>query len=244
MAVDQIVEDVVKLKDAIEIGVAASQCEEKIVLLGAKPKYPSSGFGYIQIDSPSGTNGPTSTVYPVARFIEKPSPSIAMELFASQTCFWNAGVFIFTAATMQSTLRRFWPQLAGQMDTYFGDGEKNPKLYSKCESLSIDRGVFEKADNLLCVACDPGWTDVGCWDDIAAAVDNVSGVSVNSLANVESVASENCFVQTTQGKKVILLGVNDLIVVDSGDGLLILKKGESQKLAQTATVQQSQGVDE
>src|SRR5690606_18505965 len=102
--------------------------------------------------------------------------------------------------------------------------------YALVESQSIDYGIMEKLERQICIPCDMGWSDVGSWDELARLAEEYPQLKTGTLAQVFSVDSSGNYVFSIRPKVVGLVGVSDLLVVDTPDALLLTKKGESQKV--------------
>lgn len=198
----------------------------QIVTLGIKPDKPETGFGYIQVQERAvGTLKPT----PVLKFHEKPSLETAQSFLNAGTYFWNAGIFIFKVSRMIELFQKFEPEiwkLVSELDENFSNLQK---IYKEMKNISIDYAILEKlsANELSCVTCDIGWSDLGSWDSLVDAQKSMSGKI--RIPAVEISARGNS-VMGVEHKNYSMVGVDDLIVVDTADALLVCKKGESQKI--------------
>ena len=224
---DNIIQDESAFYAAVD---AAAKTAEKnqIVILGIKPNKPETGFGYIQVqDRAVGTQISTA----VLKFHEKPSLDLAQTFLNEGTYFWNAGIFIFKVSKMIELFKRFEPEIwsaVSALDESFSDLKS---VYSKIKSISIDYAILEKLSptELSCVTCDIGWSDLGSWDALADARNSIQNDQSNQIVEVS--ARGNSIVGLPD-KKYSMVGIDDLIVVDTVDAMLICKKGESQKVKQ------------
>ncbi len=204
--------------------VAANQ--NQIVTLGIKPHKPETGFGYIQVqDRAVGTQKPTA----VLKFHEKPTLDLAQNFLNAGTYFWNAGIFIFKVSKMIELFQKFEPEIWMQVSKLDKDFSNLSEIYASLKSISIDYAILEKltSNELSCVTCDIGWSDLGSWDALAEARNSIKKDQADQLTEVN--AKGNAIVGLNE-KNYSLIGVDDLIIVDTVDAMLICKKGDSQKV--------------
>lgn len=231
---DHLIADEKKFQRALALATETA-LQSKIVTLGLKPTHPATGYGYIQIDT--GHQGQLkenqmgSSAFKVEKFHEKPFYDLAKNFVESGNYFWNAGVFIFKVSTMIEALKKYQPQLWKKMEALKSDLSNLKSIYEEVESISIDYAIMEKlpSEQLSCVPCDVGWSDVGSWD----AIQEILGT--DSPHKVE-VQAQNNFVHSALNKKYAFIDVNDLIVVDTEDATLIAKKGSTQAVKDVVDV--------
>lgn len=220
---------------AVQIAAAG----ENIVVLGIKPTRPETGYGYIEVGDQYERG-----VMRVRRFTEKPNAEKAAEFLESGHYFWNSGVFVWGARTLANALREHLretaPYLEKIADSY---GTKDfsrtfAKLYPKCEDISVDYAVLEPrsakgehSSNIFCIPADWGWNDLGSW---AALFEHRA--AEQQLSDHENVlASKGAFSHDAGGnfihspkKFVAVVGVKDLVVVETDDALLVTSRKNSQ----------------
>jgi mannose-1-phosphate guanylyltransferase len=166
-------------------------------------------------------------------FKEKPDLATARRYVASGNYYWNSGMFAWRADTIWAEVRRHLPRLARGLGTLEKCRSRGriaqadvDKVYPRLESISIDNGVLERSDRIAVLPASFSWNDIGSWDAVGDLWPrDASGNS--SRQRVIAVRSEGNVV-ATQGKPVALVGVNDLVVVDSGDVLLVCRRDECQ----------------
>jgi len=208
--------------------------EGKMVVLGIQPTRPDTAFGYIEF--PEGITPGGLGYQPVVRFREKPDPATAAGYLASGRFFWNAGMFFWRAEVLLNALRRYLPRTASLLSVLppFGDRRFPAKLkevFPLCENISIDYAVLERAEGVVGLACDDiGWNDVGSWD---AVYELLPRDSHGNVARAEMLAHESRgnYVDAS-GKLVALLGVQDLIIVDTPDALLVADRHRAQQVSE------------
>jgi mannose-1-phosphate guanylyltransferase/mannose-6-phosphate isomerase len=212
---------------ALELAEAAAR-ENKIVTLGLKPTAPVTGYGYIQTEKQPYTYKKSVSSYSVLKFHEKPSLETAKDFLKDGSFYWNAGIFIFPVKLMIEQLEKFQPQIWDQLSGLKKDFSNLKEVYSSMPSISIDYAIMEKLskNELLCVPCSPGWSDVGSWDAVAEVYEK----SGRSRGNPIEVNSKNNFVLPKKDKRYAFVGLDDVIVIDTEDALLIAKKGQTENV--------------
>jgi mannose-1-phosphate guanylyltransferase len=203
-----------------------------IAVLGIKPRWPETGYGYIEFGK--GVQAGSRTVENVISFREKPDIKTAKKFVAAGRFFWNAGMFFWKAETLLEALRKHqpktWTLLAGL--PAWGKRDFSTRVaesFPRCENISIDYAVLEKAKNVVGIAIDDiGWNDVGSWNAVYELLDR--DVDGNALVS-ETLARDSVgnYVDA-KGKLVALLGVRDLVVVDTPDALLIADRNRAQEV--------------
>lgn len=197
-----------------------------IVTFGIKPTTPETGYGYIELK-----NGVFS------KFVEKPDLETSKQYVLSGDHFWNSGMFCFTAKTMIEAMEQHCPDVLDAVKTCFAESnsQEEPRgnvtrldedLFEAVPNISIDYAVMEKATNISCITTDFGWSDVGSW----LAYSGFFPLDDNGnrhTGDVMSVKSQDCIVDA-KSRFVGLVGVEDLIVIDTPDALLIADKNNCQ----------------
>lgn len=200
-----------------------------VVTLGIQPRGPETGFGYIQITERAlNTEKATS----VLRFHEKPTLEKAKAFVDDGHYFWNAGIFVFKVSVMIEHFKNFEPDLWLQISKLDLDLQNLDSIYKNIKNISVDYAILEKLNQnqLKCVACDIGWSDVGSWDALVEVTEGYASSENNLKKQPIQISAKGNSIFTHQQKKYGLVGCDDLIVVDTADALLVCKKGESQKI--------------
>jgi mannose-1-phosphate guanylyltransferase len=216
-----------QFRDAVKqaLDAASGGC---LVTIGIVPTRPETGYGYIEVGD--GTQG----ARPVKRFVEKPDLTRAKEYLAAGNYLWNAGMFFFSVRDMEAEIRRCLPDLAAGMDRIMAAPTTLGEVFPTLPSISIDHGVMEKAERLGVVPGDFGWNDVGSWQS-AWELANQDAKGNAAPGDAILVDAERNLVRLSEGasgKTVALVGVSDLIVVDTGDALLVIPRERSQDVRQ------------
>ena len=207
-----------------------SAARSKIVVLGIQPRWPETGYGYIEF--PQGVKAGSIEPASVLRFREKPDQETAKRFVAAGNFYWNAGMFFWKASVLLAALRRHQPQMATVLASLPSFKSRNFRArlrdtFPRCENVSIDYALIEKAEGVVGIAADDiGWNDVGSWDAVHALMPRDSaGNSTRGKALLHD--SSGNYVDA-HGRLIALLGVKDLIVVDTPDALLIADRTRAQ----------------
>ena len=202
------------------------------ITLGINPTHPNTGYGYIQYEQHSVTDN----VYKVKTFTEKPNLELARTFISSGEFLWNAGIFVWQVKNIIIAFERYLPEVydlfAGQKEKFNTPEERQAlmEIYPFSTSISIDFGIMEKADNVYVIPSSFGWSDLGTWN---SAYDNLGkDQRANAVKgnNVMLVDTDNCIINTPDSKLVVVQGLSNFIVVDTGDVLLVCKKEKEQEI--------------
>jgi mannose-1-phosphate guanylyltransferase len=243
---DHLILDNITFQQTCEKAIEFVDQNDALVTLGIKPTYPNTGYGYIQHEAESAAD----SVYKVRTFTEKPNLELAKTFLQSGDFLWNAGIFIWKAATIINSFERHQPELHEifftEHEHYNTQNEKGAieRIYPLCSSISIDYAVMEKANNVYVIPSSFGWSDLGTW---GSAYDNLEKDYLgNAIAGdkVMVIDSTQCMISAPHHKLLVLQGLNDFIVVDTTDVLLICKKDKEQEIKEyVAEVKRNVGDD-
>ena len=208
---------------------------DSIVTLGMKPTRPETGYGYIQADlrSPSARN---KEIFRVDQFKEKPDLATATEYLKDKSFYWNAGIFVMSAATIVNAFRVYQPGMAKifeSMRSLYGTDKEQAEIdlrYPECENISIDYAIMEKAEEIFVMPADFGWSDLGTWGSLLAQShrDEFGNALIGN--NIQMVESKNNIVHTMNERKVVIQGLDGYIVAEEEGTLLICKLTEEQRI--------------
>ena len=233
---DHVIADEKRCRETIARGVEVAAAGENIVVLGIRPTRPETGYGYIEAGDDVG-NGQR-----VRRFTEKPEAQRASEFVAAGNYYWNSGMFLWSARTLTNALREHLPKTAAVLEQIAGSfGTRKfestfRKLYPKCENISIDYAVLEprsakgERSDIFCLPADFGWNDLGSWTALHEhQVGKTSPVDENVISSAESFVLDGFgnYVHAP-GKFVAIVGVSDLVVVDTEDAMLVTTRKRAQ----------------
>lgn len=225
-----------EFQDTIRLALRQAESADCLVTLGIKPSRPDTGYGYIQFTEGGTVADPR--VKKVASFREKPDHATAVGFLESGDFLWNSGIFVWTLASIRRAFARHLPKMEEQFAAgaaYYGTPKEAAFItdtYAACESISIDYGVMEKADNVYVVPSDFGWSDLGTWGSLYT---HVPKDAQGNAAVGEQVRLYDCsgnMVHVQDDRLVVLQGLEDCIVVSTPDALLVCRKHDEQKIKQ------------
>jgi mannose-1-phosphate guanylyltransferase/mannose-1-phosphate guanylyltransferase/mannose-6-phosphate isomerase len=230
MPSDHVITDVEAFHAAIEAALPLVE-QGWLVTFGISPDSPETGYGWIKVGEPISDG-----VHRVDRFVEKPPRDKAEAMLAARDHAWNGGIFLFRADMYLGALGVYAPEMLvavqRSMDKARREGGRiwpDDDAFAACPSDSIDYAVMEKAPRVAVVPVAMGWSDVGSWDALHA-ISDCDGHGNVCRGDVIAIDTANCLVRADAGKRVALVGVEDLIVVVSGDDVLVLPRGRSQEV--------------
>jgi len=237
MPSDHVIADVAAFHRAIEAALPLVG-QGWLVTFGIAPDAPETGYGWIQVGEAVGDDE-HGGCHRVARFVEKPPRAAAEEMLASGDHVWNGGIFLFRADMFLGALASHAPEMLHAAQEAMAKARRegarvwpDADAFAASPSDSIDYAVMEKAERVAVVPVAMGWSDVGSWDALHAISDGDEAGNVHGSAgggDVLAIDTRNCLVRT-DGIKVSLVGVEDLIVVASGNDVLVLPRGRSQEV--------------
>lgn len=219
---------------AIQKGFDFVKNNESLLTLGIKPSRPETGYGYIQRDDIA-----IDEFVKVKTFTEKPNSELAKIFQESGEFFWNSGLFLWNVNTIIDAFHKFLPDLAARFDMgtdKFNTSEEAAFInehFAYSPNISIDYGIMEKADNVYMLCVEFGWADLGTWGSIfdIAPRDKANNAILKTRALVYE--SENNIISLeNQDRLVVIQGLNDYIIAESGNVLLICKKDEEDRIKQ------------
>jgi mannose-1-phosphate guanylyltransferase len=227
---DHVVGDETAFLDALGEALALAEAGF-LTTIGLAPTRPETGFGYIEAGAPLGGRS-----YRVERFVEKPPHERARAFVEGGRHLWNGGMFIYRAATMVRAIEAHLPELAaglGDLDEAARRGDEPARLaavYPGLPDVSIDRGVMERASPLAVVRASFGWSDVGSWQSAweLAAKDDLGNAAPDGALFVDARGNYVRSTRAEAGRTIALLGVDDLVVVETDEALLVLPRSRSQ----------------
>jgi mannose-1-phosphate guanylyltransferase len=195
--------------------------ENRLLTLGIRPTRAETGFGWIE---PEAGEGPA---FKVQRFLEKPNQKRADMLFAEGKCLWNAGMFVWKPELLLEEVERWLPG-AARMVELLRSGKALVDCWECSEATSIDYGVMEKSERVWTLPVEFGWSDVGSWPAVAEVLPD-QGWGAGTAGELVTIRAQNNVVHAP-GRLVALLGVEGLVVVDTGDVLLVARKEDAQSV--------------
>ncbi|MBI3495604.1 mannose-1-phosphate guanylyltransferase [Candidatus Berkelbacteria bacterium] len=236
---DHVVLNKKKYYQAIEQGIRVlTRDPNQLITVGIKPTYAETGYGYIKLGAPyraklkSQILNPKSQIFQVAKFVEKPSEKTAKQYLASGSYLWNASYFMWTAEHFLELVAQFLPEVSKRLPQY-------PEYFASFPNVAIDTAIAEKTKKILVISADLGWSDIGSW---AAVFDIMKKGGVRNVASGKFIGidTENCLIQGAD-RLIATVGLKNMVVVDTGDVILIAEKGASQKVKQVIEQLREQG---
>lgn len=232
---DHWIENETEFLKNIETSFNACSKEDILMTLGIQPDHPNTGYGYIQFEEIA------SEIKKVQTFTEKPNLEKATQFLASGDYLWNAGIFIWSVSSILDSFKKHLPEMVNILDT--GDNVYNTNFeddfikrnYEKCENISIDFGIMERSEKVHVLPVDFGWDDLGTWDSLY----NKLGKDTHQNATVGATTifkdANGNMISTKNGKKVVVQGLQDFIVVEKDDVLVICPRKDEQDIKQLRT---------
>ena len=224
---DHIIKDEVEFRRILKVATQFVENNESILTIGIKPTEPNDGYGYIKISD-------DQEISKVAEFKEKPTIEVAKQYVESGNYLWNAGMFIFTIKSIDNAFKKYMSNqhklLTESLDNF-----------AKVESISIDYGIMEKADNVYCIKGDFAWDDVGSWNALKRI--NGEDENQNTILNDKTVLvnSTNVTIKGTNKKLITGVGLKDIVIVETDDVILVANKNELSDIKKlTAKIKEKQ----
>ncbi|GAA5221374.1 mannose-1-phosphate guanylyltransferase [Membranihabitans marinus] len=209
--------------------------EGGIMTLGMQAHHANTGYGYIQ----TGPQIEGKNIYKVATFKEKPDAQTAQEYIDSGDFVWNAGIFLFKAGDILHQFSVFAPEIYQTLygENIYGSPEEEAFInerYPQVTSISIDYAIMEKSSNIYCMPMDIGWSDLGTWKSLfeLQAKDEDEIVTNVKPENYYIEGATGLLLQLPKGKKAVISGVDNLLIVDTNDVLMIWPKDREQEIKQ------------
>jgi mannose-1-phosphate guanylyltransferase len=232
-AADHVVRDPEGFRAAVStaIDVAATG---KVVTIGIEPTYPSTAFGYIRVSEPLDSTG----AFAVEAFVEKPDAKTAAEYLYVGHYRWNAGMFVVRAKLLLDLLAIWHPELAAALRQIAQDPSRIDELWPGLEKIAIDHAIAEPAaaeGHVAVVPGDFGWDDVGDFASLAAVnatAEHEEPVVLGDSSVVRSVDSSGLVVTGPDGRTYALVGVHNIVLVDTGDAVMVTTIDRAQDVKQ------------
>jgi mannose-1-phosphate guanylyltransferase/mannose-6-phosphate isomerase len=222
---DHRIADPASFRATVGLAAEVAEREERILALGVVPTRPETGFGYLELDEEiPGAQG----LRRVRRFTEKPDRATAEGFLAGGEHLWNAGIFVFRGGVLLAALREHAPELAqGLADLARAPGRAG-ELYPRLPSISVDYAVMEKFERMATLPLDCGWSDVGSWDALAEIL--AADAAGNASRGGSIVVDGQRNLTYSEDGTIAVLGLSDLIVVRSGDAVLVAQRKDAQEV--------------
>ena len=218
----------------IQTAFAACSENDFLMTLGVQPDAPHTGYGYIQFEADA------SEIKRVRNFTEKPDIETAQQFLSSGDYLWNAGIFVWSVQSILKAFRELLPEMYELFDEENQLNTEKEVLfmeenYPKAANISIDFGIMEKASNVHVLPVDFGWNDLGTWGSLYHKLDKDG--NMNATVNSKNIFKDahGNMIRTQLGKRVVIQGLRDFIVVEKDDVLLICPRKDEQEIKQIVT---------
>ena len=229
------------IKTMKEAAQLASQ-GDNLITVGIAPTHPETGFGYIKIGDQLKNHSKSLPVFKVDNFTEKPNATTAAAFIATGKYFWNANMYVWSSQALINAFKNHAPKIWQIASPLIGAENKNfqshlPDIYTHTNAISIDYAISEKADNLLLLPGNFGWSDIGDWK-VAYQLgkkdynNNVHNDETNGQAKFITNSSYKNLLASSNPRLVALLGVENLVIVDTPEILLIAHQDKTQEVKQ------------
>lgn len=232
---DAVIRDEAGFRDTLEAAFAAAEAAPVLATIGIPPAFPATGYGYVRRGE--RLSGPEDwPVFKVERFVEKPDKATARSYLENGDYFWNAGMFVWSVATVLGAIENHAPELRRvlrRIEEGLEGGDALDALlqqhYPGLEKISVDYAILEKAENVVMVESGFDWDDVGEWSAVSRhhGADE-SGNVVRGGGLLREASGNTVFSRDGGGHLVALLGVEDLVVVHTADATLVCHKDKAQ----------------
>ncbi len=231
---DHLIQNDELFRQCIESAALIADQKDGIVTIGISPKYPATGYGYVQTAEEIQI-GQSIKSFAVTKFVEKPNVEVATGYLKSGGFFWNSGIFIFKVSVFLDSVQKYAPELYADLmrikehigtDSY---EEAVDRIYREVKSISIDYGILEKASNVFLVQGDFVWNDLGSWEEVYKYDSNKDENQNATSGEVVLIDTKNSYVYAPNSL-VAVVGLDDVIVVQEGDTILVCKRDRAEDI--------------
>ncbi|CAM1335103.1 mannose-1-phosphate guanylyltransferase [Tenacibaculum aestuariivivum] len=229
---DHWIEDENEFLKNIKTAFEASAKDNILMTLGIQPNNPNTGYGYIKFEENF------SEIKKVKNFTEKPNLKKAEEFLASGNYLWNAGIFVWSTKSILQAFKTYLPNMLtilNNKNTAYNTANESSFIknnYEKCENISIDYGIMERSNNVHILPVNFGWNDLGTWGSLYKKLNKDTQQNAVVGANAIFRNANRNMISTESGKKIIIQGLNDFIIVEKEDIILICPRKDEQDIKQ------------
>lgn len=233
---DQHIANEAELTRLLGIAIEAVERDDVIATIGITPTRAETGFGYLEVDP-----GPAGTVVTVKRFVEKPDAATAGLYVQSGRFLWNAGMFVARAGRLLAELDAQIPVTGAAVRAIAAGTAAIGEIYPTLPSISIDHGVMEHAERVVAVPAAVGWDDIGSWAALPAlrGIDEAGNTIAGTAVTID--ASGN-ILMSDDGTLIAAVGVSDMVIVKSGDAILVIRKDQAQDVRKIVDALSARGL--
>ena len=242
ISADHNIRDTAGFVRSFNVAGKVSNENKEITLIGIEPTFAATGFGYIERD---GIIDADSGVYNVKTFKEKPDYDTAKHYVATGNYLWNCGYFVGSVNTFLNETRRSSPELRASYDTLstisYPTSTEYSEAYLALDNQVIDIALIEKAQSLAVVSANFDWMDVGSFKDLHDVVEKDEQGNYARGQNIHALDIENVYVRNEEDKPIAVIGLDNIVVVNTPDGILIARKDISHRTGEVAKKLQAEG---
>ena len=236
-----------EFREALRVAIATAR-EGHLVTIGIVPTHPETGFGYIERGE-ALADAWARPVFRVARFVEKPPLEQARMFVQSDRYYWNTGYFSWRLDRILDAFERYLPRMYTQLAEIAAMGpiaytdQQLLGVWEEIERVTIDVGIMERATNVAIIPCDLGWNDVGSWASLLDILphDADDNVVLGGGTHV-GLGTTNSLIHTGE-RLVATIGLEDMVVVDTGDVVLVLPRSRAQEVSALVKELRARGLD-
>lgn len=227
---DHIIPETDKFERFIRKAIYFANKNNALITLGLKPKYPETGYGYIELGEKVEEG-----IYKVTRFHEKPDSQKAIEYIKKGNFLWNSGIFVWKNKTIKSAFLKFlsedYMKISILKENIGKDSfeEKMEEVYKNIKSSSIDKGILEKAENIYVIPSDFQWSDIGSWESLYNIFPK-DEMGNHITGNVKTIDVKDSLILNYSNKETIVIDEENIIIIITKDKILISKKNSSSKV--------------
>lgn len=225
---EQLINDEIGFKNVISKAVYFAEKHNTAIALGIKPNFPATRFGYIKVGKQIDKD---FSLFKSDGFTEKPDENKAKKFLSTGKYLWNSGIYVFPILWLFRTISKLTPdvykkimEIEKSIDI-IDKSEVIDNVYQDIQDISIDYAIMEKAENLLVIPTDIDWNDMGTWTEVSETWEKDQNSNYH-FGKYISLDSEGCIIYSLQ-KNVALIGVKDVIIIDTPDGLLVCDKNRA-----------------
>lgn len=242
---DHVIPDAQAFRDAVTAGLAAVQ-DGQMVTFGITPTSAETGYGYLEL--PEAPDAAQTRALPLLRFVEKPDATRAAEMVAAGTFLWNAGIFLFSAATILDAFRTHAPQMIAPAEAALETAKVDlgflrlaPDPWSTLEDISIDYAIMERAENLSVVPFAAGWSDLGGWTAVWRETER-DDRGVGTSGQATAIDCDRTLLRSEDpGMEVVGIGLRDVIAVAMPDAVLVAAADRTQDVRKVVAALREKG---
>ena len=227
---EQLIKDDIAFRDVMFQAVYFAEKFNTVVALGIKPTFPATRFGYIKIGKQASSND-GFTIFESEGFTEKPDENKVLDFLSSGRYLWNSGIYTFPISWLSGMISKFAPDVHEKLIEIeesigtINEDEVIERVYPEIRNISVDYAVMEKSENMLVIPTDIYWNDMGTWTEVSETWE-IDQHTNSHYGEYISIDSNGCIIYAHK-KNVAIIGVQNVIIIDTPDGLLVCDKNRA-----------------